>query len=920
MARRLTAVLFAACVLLLGVSALGSAAVRAQDFDAQAASAAPADTSLDALIAAMGDPDYEAREEAMRQIIAMGGAIAEPLEQRLATESDPEIRHRIRYILTAVLPPDQAVLVLNAWPGSGLQAGDVITHVDNRRIRRPAELQRFSDRSAVHRVRLNRAGVSQDLDHVNLASIVTIAEYRAPRGAQVAEMVRLYAQGFAEQAYERLLSLRDATPASELPPLLQVLIAHTAGHESEALGLLADDVGAALPTDPRTAPWRSPSEFDLMGPFKAPYRLELLLWERALTQSGDRNESRDRAVQRVLVPANRLVDAMIRAADMWFHELRDRLEGGQDNTTAGNMLAVTAWMFSDLDLLSECMSLIEPRSTVLGFTWVRVQLKAWTPYLLGDETAAVDAVFEDAREILRKYDDRYALIRDPQIAAQSAFFLYQNPRDPRIDEMLRVVTQDPTSPGYRVLPEYAWWMCFALNRENVELIRRDLPEIIPNIAAAEAARYAAGLIMLEYLSDKPNLETMELMVRPIETADDFPDRPAWAAACHAMRLLAQNKPADAVGLLAEHSESWIVPAILHTAKFQANPPGKAAESAPARGCKLALPIGSNSGKWLLLTADLRLAILDANSGDARLLDSPTPDWRPGPLTWPWFGRDESSGRVWVYDRRRVLEVSPEGDDALRMNISPRLIPAFAQHVGPLFDELANAVRETPLPPGERGEFLREDIQAHADYVADPDLPEVGIIRPVDNDPGFIHIGMRGGPSLIIETASGRSWSSHWIAEQLGLQQPPNFVVRAAPGQETPVLMLMSDQGLIRFDPSAGKVRRIAVPGAPPHPPVVPESTPYPRSDPRWVYFARTPDDETDPGRVYRVTLADDTVAEVDMINEALPPEHYLLRSRAQIRDHISQLLVDANIPPLQEFIADAGARVAEVYRERENEP
>jgi hypothetical protein len=95
--------------------------------------------------------------------------------------------------------------------------------------------------------------------------------------------------------------------------------------------------------------------------------------------------------------------------------------------------------------------------------------------------------------------------------------------------------------------------------------------------------------------------------------------------------------------------------------------------------------------------------------------------------------------------------------------------------------------------------------------------------------------------------------------------------------------------------------------------VVPESTPYPRRDPRWVYCARLPDADHEPGRVYRVRLADDSVEEVDMINEALPPEYYLLQSRDRIRRHISELLVDANIPPLREFIADARTSVANVY-------
>jgi hypothetical protein len=862
----------------------------------------------------MGDDNYQTREEAMRRIIEMGASVAEPLETRLTTERDPEIRHRIRYILTAILPPDQAVLVLNAWSGSGLRAGDVITHVDNRRIRRSAELQRFTDRSAVHRIRLSRGGVSEDLDHFNLAAIQATADYRAPRGAQVAEMVRLYADGFAEQAYERLVGLRDVTPPDELPPLLQVLIAHTAGHESEALGLLADHTDVAFPTEPSRSPWRSPSPLDLAGPFKAPYRLELVLWERALSQASDgQDTARDRAMQRVLVPANRLVDAMLRAADMWYHELRDQLKGNDDDRTAGNMLAVSAWMFSDLDLMSECMSLIGPRSAVLGFTWVRVQLTAWPTFLTGDDAASLDEVHDDARDIMKKVDPQNALIRDPRVAVQAAFFLYQNPNDPRIKEMLRGVMDDPSSPGYPALDDYAWWMCFSLNPANAELIRRDLPEIIPNVAAADAARYATGAIMLEYLADRPDLGAMQSLRKRVDAADDFADRETWGAACDAMRLLAEDKPAEAAALLDARAESWILQTLRHTAHFRAAPPARAAGSQAAQTCRLAVPVGVASERWLLLTGDLRLALFDGASGELTPLDTPTPDWRPGPLTWPWIGRDESSGRVWAYDRRRVIEVAPPTGEPLRMNIATRQIPRFAEFAGPVFDQLEQAVLATQLEPGERGEFLREEVLAHADYVADPDLPEVGVIQPIDDDARFVHIGMRGGPELIVEARSGRTWSSHWIAQQLGLEQPPVFVVRAAPGQAEPVLMLMSDRGLIRFDVTAARLRRIALPGDEPHPPVVPESTPYPRRDPRWVYCARLPDADHEPGRVYRVRLADDSVEEVDMINEALPPEYYLLQSRDRIRRHISELLVDANIPPLREFIADARTSVANVY-------
>jgi hypothetical protein len=67
------------------------------------------------------------------------------------------------------------------------------------------------------------------------------------------------------------------------------------------------------------------------------------------------------------------------------------------------------------------------------------------------------------------------------------------------------------------------------------------------------------------------------------------------------------------------------------------------------------------------------------------------------------------------------------------------------------------------------------------------------------------------------------------------------------------VMLLSDQGLIRFDVAAEKFARIDLPGDAPHAAVIPEWAPYDRRDPRFVYCARLPEEG---GAVFRYHTAD----------------------------------------------------------------
>src|SRR5262249_25693825 len=148
----------------------------------------------------------------------------------------------------------------------------------------------------------------------------------------------------------------------------------------------------------------------------------------------------------------------------------------------------------------------------------------------------------------------------------------------------------------------------------------------------------------------------------------------------------------------------------------------------------------------------------------------------------------------------------------KMNIRTRDIPLFDRHLSPVFSTLAEAVAAVPSPKGENGEFLRSEIKKHADCVADPDLPDLGILRPLTEDPRLIHVAVRGGPSLLLDTTTGKAWSSQWMARQLGLATPPIFFAQALwpDSDDTPVAMLMTDQGLMRFDVAHEKLTRIAI--------------------------------------------------------------------------------------------------------------
>ena len=881
--------------------------------------------SIDALVDQLGDEDYTRREDATRELFAQGPAIAPQLRARLLRESDPEIRHRLRYILDNISPPQQAVLVVRATPESGLQPGMVVTHANSRGVRDRSSLRQQlirMPRGALLRVR-GPAG-PRELGPVEIQQLTELRDYVAPRGETLARAIRLYATGHAERAYEALCELSQPIPENELSNQLQARMAYTAGDGTAALELWAgyadDDRATGLD-------WSSPSYLDLRGPGKAPFHLEWAVSTEAGREFYETRNDPDLRIQRILLPAHRLADALSLTAGYWWRQYRERL-GSADSSdhVAGNQLAVAAWMLHGLDLRSECCRLIEPRSAMLRRTsrgihkWIRVETDAWLPLLAGDSRAALDGFHEDALDVLQRPprpSDRGALTRNPQVAARVALFLYQFPDDPRVEATLEAVSHH----AHPALTDYLDWMVYALTERNQKAIRRDLQATLPRVPDEQVLPYARAVALLEYVQNKPDQEVLRTARRRVMGSPAGRGRDVWQAIIDALLELCAGRPDEARRALLPFRDRSETSALWQTAGFVSDPPAAAANHAALQRPALAVRMGLSDEHWLIVSRDRRLMHFDATASVLTALGRPTPMWFPNPLTWPWIGREETSGRVWTYCRRRVIEIGRDAErEGLRVNLNTADIAAFDQYVGPRFSQFAEAVAAVTLKPGENSEFLRSEIQACGEYVADPDLREVGMIQALPQAPRVVHVALRGGPHLLVDTATGRSWTSLWIGEQLELLEPPEFFAQAlweSAGDGSPIVMLMSNQGLIRFEVGTERVSRIALPGPDPYPPLVPESTPYERCDPRFVYCARLPEDG---GRVYRVTLADESVEEVDMINEALPEHYYDVRLRSEIRAALDRRFTEAGLPDLQSFITDTIETVSRWTREQENEP
>src|SRR5262249_16462715 len=156
-----------------------------------------------------------------------------------------------------------AVTVVRVESGCPLRAGNVITHANSRRVRSAEALERaFGDNGALAILRVRRAGTPLDIGAVSKNDVVNVFDYRAPIGEVIADAIRLYADGFVEQAQDAVRGLPENVSEAELSTALRALIAFTAGDQKEALGLLSKQSELSRPpgsVDVAAPEWTAPS-------------------------------------------------------------------------------------------------------------------------------------------------------------------------------------------------------------------------------------------------------------------------------------------------------------------------------------------------------------------------------------------------------------------------------------------------------------------------------------------------------------------------------------------------------------------------------------------------------------------------------------------------------------------------------------
>ncbi len=900
---------------LLAQSASGSAPTT---------SSAPAD-ELAALLEQLGADEYAVREQATRLLLRRGPAIAEWAARQAELSDDPEIRRRLLFVLDNLAVPSQAVIVVRAAEDADLHPGELITHVHARRVAGVSELrQALAAAPMGAAVRVLGVDGPREVGPLTNFEVISLLDYVAPRGATIAEAVRLFAEGYAERADELLRTRPGNVPEAELGPSLAGVIACTAGRTADALEMLRSTAGRARPPQGSGSAWSSPSYLDLIAPTKAPYHLEYQLLSLGTPPMYDDRGDPDLRVQRVLVPARRSIDALQRAASLWRELYRERLGMSEEvDRVAGNQLAVCGWMLSELGLLSECCRLIEPRSRILrqalygSRKWLRVETDAWLPLLAGDAPAALEMFYDDALDVLRMPPgprDSDVLVRNPQVAARVGLFLALAGDTERAEEALEAVRQY----GHPYLREYAWWLIFGLNERCEALVRKQLQALLPVCADRDAAWLGQAVARLEYVQTKPDRAILLAAQQRISAAPHSAEHTAALSEIEMLNaLLNDRQPATGPDPATDASAGWPA-ALAATARIRAALPESSEHHETLNAALLVVPLGTAGQRFAVLTRDRRLVQFDVTSGAlSRLADAPN-DWFPGPLNWPWLGHEPSSGRVWLYDRRRVLELGP-GAQAARLNVAATDIAAFDRLMGPRFSLLAEALAAGDFPAGENSEFLRGDIRANAAYVADPDLPELAWVRAVGSDGPFVHVALRGGSHLLMDTAGQRCWSSRWFAEALALPAGPRFFVHTSTSSAPTggSLLLCSDQGLIRFWAQEQRAERLALPGDAPHAAVIPEDAPYARRDPRYAYVARLP---ADGGQVYRLSWSDGAIERVDLINEVLPEGYDRLFTRHELRAQVDQHLRSAGYADLAELVSDTTAVVDRWYEAHGSAP
>ncbi len=896
--------------------------------------------SLTEIMDALGHAEYLTRQRATDELLTLGDDILAAARERLLAETDPEIRYRLRFVLESISIPIEAVLVLKAAGESGLEPGDLITHINNHRVRRSATAQQLLNEADIpDMLRIRGRNGPRDAGPLREVRSCRLVDYAPPHGPEVAQIVRLFADGYAEEAYDRLLLLPGPLSENELPPEFSALLAYVAGQGDVALRKLQDS--PHLVEWMGVNRWAGPSQLDMAAPVKAPFHLELALWRKRGVQINDASTGffePDISVQRVLVPAGRYLDSFERSARSWLQSRDFTKIQLLELNAVGNMLAVCAWMLHELELHSECVRLIEPRSALLRMRpvlgvgrWLRVDTDAWLPFLQGHAKKAIDLLYPDALSILQFPESDQSVIRNPEVAAMVAFFLAQAPQDERAGSLVGLLNR----PDHRALPRYAWWLQFAVTDRNEAFVRGQLEQLLKVAKGANQVEILRALARLAYARPGDNPGALGEWLKLVGPADAAGKHAAEAAALAVLDALGRDDLSAAGELLAERPEEARLRPLRHTLRYRQSPPA-AAQGRPELTAPLsAAPLGA-AGEWLVLTRTHQLMRVGPGPTDVAPLDPPSATWYPGPATWPWIGCDDGASAAWVYDRRRLMVVHPRdatvpGAPAL-MNITPADIERIEAHLAPCFKEFLACVATRPTPVDENGEYLRHEILANGEYVSDPLLPEIAFIRPLPEHPRFVHVALRGGPHLIADRQSRRTWTSTEIAAQLELSEPLTFHVRAtpekrppayarlardagaaAPDADQPVLVLLSNQGLIRLDVDEASAQRIPLPTEPRFPALLPENCPYERRDPRWIYLARLPEEG---GAVYRLRLADNRIEPLDLINETLPREHFAMQARSELRRQLDGRLALLSHAGLDVFVNEAIERIREHLKPR----
>lgn len=873
------------------------------------------------------------REAAMVALLSLGPEIRSEIEVALRQADDPEVRRRLRYVLEHVSPPQSGLIVLNTTKASVIRPGDIITHIDGRKVSSETNLNQIGIMQREVTLQLWSSSGPRTVRVTDLNHVRSTLNYERATGDQLAGMIRDYAQGFPERAAEQLESNPSLRRSQQLSQEFRIVLDFANGRRNTALQPILDDSNISRtwirPSEQRQfnrpgTIWDLPAPIDLKSPIETPFQLEWELWQNAGPQASVFRSDPDVRVQRVLVPANRHLDALVSCAAIWWNNYQGRdlftIPQSESINKAGNMLAVVSWMAWELDLLSECSRLIEPRSRVLRRLvratngppikkWLRVHTDAWLPYLQGDPKAALDMYYDEALRILEhplQPNNPAVLTQNPAVAGVMAYFLYQFPTDERVQPTLKIVNH----PHQSARLDYAWWMCLALRAGNYETIRTHLGQLTPNLPTQSVPRFARGMALLEYIADNPTPETFATASELVTQHAPIESRAALRAEVQTLRHLSADDLEAAAESIKAAADSTGGPVLKETIAFRewlGNAPLNTLSDRPPR---LAVPADPNRDTWLIVTENRQMMRYDRVQDQLQPLTDVPGNWFPGVLTWPWIGFEESTGRTWAYAPRAVYELG-NSDRPVRVSLETDQIAEFDRAVRPIFSTFAKALASGRVLDTRDGEYLIEDVSTQIAPIASPAWPEISELRVLPEDKRLTHLATRNGVHCLINKESATAWTNLDITESLRLEYLEWLMPVAARDANTPIAYLMTNVGLIELDTAKNTLARRTLPDLPEDTGVVAEYLPYERHDPRYVYFALGPENG---GDLYRLNRESDEITKLQTQNFGYSRSFYRQRSRAWIRDEIDRRLEERGVPNLAEFtrIADRETKPLDV--------